>query len=88
MVKQFCILILLVNCGPSVLSKMQLEPNFVNNDVVLFPSLMSTTGNFEKGRAVQDVFKYLLDVELQVKSDVCVCITVGEAIIITFLDIE
>ena len=38
-----------------------------NVDVGLFPALMSTTGDMKKVVSDQDVFRYLLDVELQVK---------------------
>ena len=44
-----------------------LGKNLVNVDVGLFPALISTTGDMEKGVSDQDVFRYLLDVELQVK---------------------
>ena len=69
MEKHFCISFLLVICGPSVTPRTHLGKNLENVDVGLFPALMSTTGDMEKGVSDQDqdVFRYLLDVELQVK---------------------
>ena len=63
----FCIQFILVICGPFVTPRNHLGKDLENVDVGLFPALMSTTGDMEKVVSDQDVFRYLLDVELQVK---------------------
>ena len=56
----FAVLFLSVNC---VNSGVQTEKNLLEEHVGLFPALKRVT---ESEKANEDVFKYLLDVELQV----------------------
>jgi len=55
----FSVLFLSVNC---VNSEVQMEQNLLEEHVGLFPALKSVT---ESEKTDEDVFKYLLDVELQ-----------------------